>query len=146
MEENMKISKTIMAALTVAFLTTNCIVLDGGGTTTTYVSEGSTSSPVWLDWWTDHSGEVDGTYSSFYAFYDGWSGYGYTFYLNSLSADADLYCYDDGNAYTYSYDYSINGGTTSESCSASTGTFSYSVYAEVAPVSSTGASYFIYVY
>jgi hypothetical protein len=44
MEENMKIYKTIMAALTVAFLTTNCIVLDGGSTDDTTDGGGTTTT------------------------------------------------------------------------------------------------------
>jgi hypothetical protein len=152
MEENMKIYKTIMAALTVAFLTTNCLVLDGGGSTddgggTTAVtySEGSTSNPVTLSYDTYHAGSVDGTYSSYYIYYDSdyYFSNTYYFYLVNLTADADLECSNGDESYS-SYGGAL-GGTSSESC------YSYSmawgrVMAVVYPYDTAGAFFDIYVW
>jgi hypothetical protein len=69
----MKKIKLLLLAMSVAFLTTNCIVLPS------YTSEGSMSSPVSLSHNTYHGGEVDGSNSSYYVYYANLNGTLYYF-------------------------------------------------------------------
>jgi hypothetical protein len=149
MEENMKISKTMIAALAITFLASNCILFgdtsstDDGGGTTSYVSDGSWSSPVSITYGVNNYGEVDGTNDSYYVLYYG-TGF-FNVYLYNLTNDVDLYTFGDDSYFSVSDDFSGNTGTADEYCYTYTAT-GY-VYIGVDSYYATGGgSYDIYVY